>query len=60
VDGVFAHGVVDRDASRYPIPDWGKFGFRLVGSQVRADVFNLRIHRIEPHPLFHSNAENAT
>ena len=60
VDGVFAHGVVDRDASRYPIPDWGKFGFRLIGSQVRADVFNLRIHRIEPHALYHSNAENAT
>lgn len=59
VNDVFAHGVVDRDASRHPIPDYGKFGFRLIGSDVMADVFNVRVHRIEPHRDLLSNQENA-
>jgi hypothetical protein len=46
VDGRFLHGVFDRDTGRYPLPDWGKFGFRLIGSDVRADVFNFRVHRV--------------
>jgi hypothetical protein len=60
VDGVFAHGVVDRDTSRYPIPDSGKFGFRLIGSDVRADVFRFRVHRIGMHPEPRGNLEKAT
>jgi hypothetical protein len=59
VDGVFAHGVVDRDTGRHPIPDTGKFGFRLIGSDVKADVFNVRIHRLDPHPAPRSNQESA-
>lgn len=60
VNGVFAHGVVDRDASRYPIPDYGKFGFRLIGADVKADVFDFHVHRIDAHPEPRSNAENQT
>lgn len=60
VDGIFAHGLIDRDRSRYAIPDRGKFGFRLIGSGVMADVFNLRVHRIDCHPEVLSNQENAT
>ena len=47
VDGRFAHGLVDRDESRHPIPDHGKFGFRLIGSDVMADVADFSVHRIE-------------
>ena len=60
VDGVFAHGVVDRDTSRYPIPDVGKFGFRLIGSDVKADVFDFNVHRISTHPEPRRNAEDQT
>lgn len=59
VDGVFVHGVVDRDTSRYPIPDYGKFGFRLIGSDVKADVFHFCVYRIDMHAAPRSNAENA-
>lgn len=59
VDGVFAHGVIDRDASRHPIPDYGKFGFRLIGSDVRADVFNFRVFRIDALAEPRKNAEGA-
>ena len=48
VDGKFAHGLIDRDTSRHPIPDGGKFGFRLIGSDVMADVANFSVHRVEP------------
>lgn len=56
-DGRFAHGVVDRDASRHPIPDYGKFGFRLIGSGVVAEIRDFRVHRIAPSPEFRQNAE---
>lgn len=46
VDGHFAHGLVDRDTTRLPIPDWGKFGIRLIGSNVSAEFRNLTVHRI--------------
>lgn len=59
VDGVFAHGVVDRDTGRYPIPDCGKFGFRLIGSDVKATVSGFRVYRIPPHPEPRRNAEDA-
>ena len=59
VDGTFAHGFVDRDTSRYPIPDTGKFGFRLIGSDVMADVANFRIYRIAPAKTIRSNHEDA-
>ena len=45
VDGEFAHGFIDRDTTRYPIPDKGKFGFRLIGSEVMADVQAFRVYR---------------
>ena len=60
VDGAFAHGVVDRDTSCYPTPDSGKFGFRLIGSDVKADIFDFRIHQLDPHPGPRSNAEGKT
>jgi hypothetical protein len=49
VDGVFAHAVVDHDTSR-PIPGTGKFGFRLIGADVSADITRFRIHRIDGNP----------
>ena len=57
VDNVFAHAVTDRDTSRYPIPDSGKFGFRLIGSDVKADVFGFGVHRIDAHAAPRSNVE---
>lgn len=60
VDDVFAHAVVDRDRSRHPIPDYGKFGFRLVGADVMADVFSFRVNRIDPHPEPRNNREDRT
>lgn len=48
VDGVFAHAFVDWRDEPLPIPDYGKFGFRLIGSDVMADVWNFRVHRIAP------------
>ena len=45
VDDRFAHGFIDRNKA-YPIPDSGKFGFRLIGSDVMADVERFRVHRI--------------
>lgn len=47
VDGRFAHGFVDRDTSKRPIPDTGKFGFRLIGSDVMADIRSFRIFRVK-------------
>jgi len=48
-DDTFAHAFVDHDASR-PIPDYGKFGFRLIGSDVAADIVNFRVYRINGNP----------
>lgn len=50
VDGRFAHGFIDRDASQYPIPDTGRFGFRLIGSDVEASVFGFRVFRVASDP----------
>ena len=47
VDGRFAHAIIDRDEGRFPIPDFGKFGFRLIGSDVMADVYAFRVYRVE-------------
>jgi hypothetical protein len=46
-DGRYAHGVLDRDTAAYPIPDTGKFGFRLIGSDVMADVAAFRAYRLQ-------------
>ncbi len=46
VDNVFAHAMMDRDASHHPIPDTGKFGFRLIGQNVSADVANFHVYQI--------------
>ncbi len=48
VDGRYCYGFIDRDESQYPIPDGGKFGFRLIGSDVAADVWAFRAYRVEP------------
>ena len=50
VDGVHAHGFVDRDTARGPIPDTGKFGFRLIGSDVMADIEHFRVYKLKPNP----------
>ena len=47
VDDQFAHGFLDRDTTEHPIPDTGRFGFRLIGSDVMADVEAFRVYRIE-------------
>ncbi len=58
VDGQFAHGVMDRDTGRYPIPDWGKFGIRLIGSEVRAEFRNFQVYRIPKNALARRNLED--
>ena len=58
VDGRFAHGLIDRDTARYPVPDYGKFGFRLIGSDVMADITRFRVHRIEPNEDIWVNRED--
>lgn len=50
VDDVFAHAFIDRDTKDYPIPDYGKFGFRLIGSDVKADIRNFRVYSIGSDP----------
>jgi hypothetical protein len=54
VNNRFAHGVVDRDVVDrdphfLPIPDYGKFGFRAIGSDVMVDMANFKVFRIEPN-----------
>ena len=46
VDGACAHGFVDRDTRRGPVPDSGKFGFRLIGADVLADVERFCVYRV--------------
>lgn len=46
VNEQFAHGFIDWDQAS-PIPDTGKFGFRLIGSDVMADVQHFRVWQIE-------------
>lgn len=47
VDDQHILGVVERDVSQYPIPDTGKFGFRLIGSDVKADIANFTVHQLQ-------------
>jgi len=47
VNGKCTLGFVDRDLSRSLIPDHGKFGFRLIGSDVMCDVSNFSISRVK-------------
>jgi len=58
VDGQFAHGFIDRDASR-PIPDHGKFGYRLIGSDVMMDLFAFRVYRVATDPQVWRDADDA-
>jgi len=48
-DGECLHGFVDRDTSFGPIPNTGKFGFRLIGPDVMADVARFRVYRLKPN-----------
>ncbi len=57
VDGSFAHAFMDRDTSRYPIPDTGKSGFRLIGSDVIADIDHFRVYRIQTQEPIWNEAE---
>jgi hypothetical protein len=50
VDGQFAHACLDRDISRLPVPDYGKFGFRLIGADVAAEIADFRVYRIASDP----------
>lgn len=52
VDGVFAHGFVDHATNLGPIPDHGRFGFRLVGQNVVAEFRDLSVRRIEARDLW--------
>lgn len=47
VNGEFAHACLDRDTSRYPIPDTGKFGLRLIGRDLMVDIYAFRVHRVK-------------
>lgn len=47
VDGRFCQSFVDWDTTKYPIPDHGKFGFRLIGSDVMADVSNFQVFTVD-------------
>lgn len=47
VDGELGHAMIDRDTSEYPIPDYGKFGFRLIGTDVQAEIKNFKVFSIE-------------
>ena len=49
VDGTTTIGFVDRDTSRFPIPDYGKFGFRVIGRDVMADISNFKVFAVEPN-----------
>lgn len=49
VDGKFAHGFIDHDKSG-AVPDHGKFGFRLIGSNVAVDVRDFKVTRIVGRP----------
>lgn len=49
VDGQYAHGFMDRDTSLCPIPDTGKFGIRLIGSEVKADFRSFKVFRVQPN-----------
>lgn len=46
VDGKFAHCCLDRQAHPYPVPDYGKFVFRLIGADVAADLRAFRVWRV--------------
>ncbi len=50
VNGRFAHGCIDRRPGEHGIPDTGKFGFRLIGSGVRAEVRQFRVTAVRPNP----------
>jgi len=50
VDGILGHAMIDRDTSEYPIPDIGKFGFRLIGTDVQAEIKNFRVFQIQHNP----------
>lgn len=46
VDGRFAHCCLDRNAHPFPVPDHGKFVFRLIGADVAVDVRAFRVYRV--------------
>jgi hypothetical protein len=58
VDGCCVHGFVDRNTARGAIPASGKFGFRLIGSDVMADVENFAVFRVrENHKIWADHAD---
>ncbi len=51
VDNNFAGGFEDLNEIPEPIPQSGKFGFRAIGSLVRAQVKNLQVFKIIPQSI---------
>lgn len=49
VDGRFSYACIDRDTEHGPAPDYGKFGFRLIGSDVMADISDFRVSKVVPN-----------
>ncbi len=58
VDGENALGFVDHGASPYPIPDYGKFGFRLIGTDVMADIADFKVFKVKPNRNPFSNTND--
>lgn len=58
VDGVLGHAMIDRDSSEYPIPDHGKFGFRLIGTDVQAEIRNFKVYKIAHDPTVFLSKKN--
>jgi len=48
VDKTYAHGFIDRDMLRLPVPDYGKFVFRVIGSDVMVDINNFKVFKVAP------------
>ncbi|MCZ7644962.1 MAG: YesU family protein [Planctomycetota bacterium] len=46
-DGQFAHGFVDWADAPRKRPDYGKFGFRTIGSDVKISVQHFRVYRVK-------------
>lgn len=58
VDGEHSMAFLDRDEGRGPIPDYGKFGFRLIGSDVKADIENFKVFKLEvPDGIWGDNSD---
>ncbi|MHC4873944.1 MAG: DUF1961 family protein [Planctomycetota bacterium] len=60
VDNKYCSGFIDRNEGSYSIPDTGKFGFRVIGSDVKAEIRNFNVSALDPQPKAFSNNEDYT